>query len=1181
MLLENQNSSAPALTLLIDQQQARRQMEYLSYKFGDNVYLRFFYHSDDPRKNDDKGRKLDRLRWKEVQDYQQDGRGVYVVVNGSGGGHEDKDIKQCVAIFCEWDDRAVEEQLLMWQTVGFLEPTFTIYSGDKSAQPYWVFDRPISVEQWRELQLLLIEVMGADPANKNPSRVFRLAGGWHVKPGREPRRTEIVQDSGKKYSIEQLRVRLLELKALGEPIQPSVQEIVAPAEQDIVELVGKYIPLSQCASDWIGDCPFCNATDKFIVKPRYQAFECLSCQAGGDADNYHNSAAAFLKKYQRSKSASSQRIAYKDIQIPVASPVPLEVCLSKESRTLIDSGVGEGSRNTNGAKLARDLIGTAEHLQSIGQRFDSDPRQLLDDYASRCTPPLPTKEVDTIWKSAEKDRPGPSCKPEGVEARIKSWYWNHHVKPNQPTGGRGFGPPRSEATTSAPPTPLPLSKVLPKVTEVLHGKHSEPQEAILLEEIRIACGMSSYDFEKKIVKPLKRDLEVSRYKAELLYLLSITDPIERDLRIGQIAPRYQLGRAVVERNMAQMKQQTITQEATDYALDEFLDQESEALEWIVPGMLPAGETVLVVAVPKCGKTLMGIDLAFAVATGESDFLGEIVRQGRVLIVSVDESARSTKSKLLRRGLRRSDAANVRVMTKFDMTQLALLEERLESFRPNLVIIDSLRRINAGRDVSENSAEFADTIYALKELLTRYNAAGLLVHHSCKDREALGVNKVRGSSAIAGAAWGIWQLDHIPQPDPNNKKKLIIDPKDPNRIFTVTARDAEGQTLIVELDLENNHWVNRGEPGSSVDAAAERKTHEQRILELLKGNAPKGLEAAEIDYYLNIGRGIYSVLNRMEGKRLITSRPSTIDRRRTVYALPGNLGNDSPPPDEPGNGGSKPPSDSGDSPIPPFEPEPEEHQSSLTPPSPPLTSAVEIETPSSYTQQELDNRSQLDHVSQSIDHILAALDSHESASNAAVVSPVEIDHMAHPQDQGGVSEVLNADLEAILELMQSVYTTTELQELDYEVVQAGITSEQKQLIWGRLDKETQIRLQGLHRQLKLERSAYEAGLGFGALAPAKAGVDATAESASQAFPQAETQEFVTQESTITTQAAKTSTQITEPAFELKVGCRVWWDKCPAHCIWANPFTITKDLGDGTVMLDLFANPVHVAQLRKVE
>ncbi len=78
-------------------------------------------------------------------------------------------------------------------------------------QPYWVFDEPIAPKQWRYLQNLLIEVMKADKSNKNPSRVFRLAGGWHVKPDREPQKTEIVGESGIRYNFMDLQLRLVDL----------------------------------------------------------------------------------------------------------------------------------------------------------------------------------------------------------------------------------------------------------------------------------------------------------------------------------------------------------------------------------------------------------------------------------------------------------------------------------------------------------------------------------------------------------------------------------------------------------------------------------------------------------------------------------------------------------------------------------------------------------------------------------------------------------------------------------------------------------------------------------------------------------------------------------------------------------------------------------------------------------
>jgi len=48
-------------------------------------------------------------------------------------------------------------------------------------------------------------------------------------------------------------------------------------------------------------------------------------------------------------------------------------------------------------------------------------------------------------------------------------------------------------------------------------------------------------------------------------------------------------------------------------------------------------------------------------------------------------------------------------------------------------------------------------------------------------------------------------------------------------------------------------------------------------------------------------------------------------------------------------------------------------------------------------------------------------------------------------------------------------------------------------------------------------------------------------------------------------------------QLKVGDRVQWDGCPAHCAWANPFTITAIECD-SVWLDLYSLPVPLAQLK---
>jgi KaiC/GvpD/RAD55 family RecA-like ATPase len=379
---------------------------------------------------------------------------------------------------------------------------------------------------------------------------------------------------------------------------------------------------------------------------------------------------------------------------------------------------------------------------------------------------------------------------------------------------------------------------------------------------------------------------VERFKADLLTLTNTDDPIVQLLKINELAATYRMPAGEIRKAIAKVETATRTPKAQFFKLDDFLSMETEGIDYLIPGLLPRGETVLCVGLPKSGKTLLTIDAAFAVATGESRFLGEQVAQGRVLLVSVDESAQSTKLKLIKRGFRASDAENIAVMTTWDVSQMGELEAKLEDFRPNLVVIDSLKRITAGREISENSAEFADIIYQLKELLGRYGASGILIHHSNKSQDAVGVGKVRGSTAIAGACWGIWQLDHIIQTTDENGKpikgKPKFDPSDPRRIFTAICRDADSQTLTIQFNPENHSYAVASEDS---EAQQERKTQEQLILELLTQHHPNGLTGREIMEQLGLGRGLYTVLDRMVGRKTVTQRQSKTDSRSMVYALP--------------------------------------------------------------------------------------------------------------------------------------------------------------------------------------------------------------------------------------------------------------------------------------------------------
>ena len=119
-----------------------------------------------------------------------DANAYFITGNGdpaNGRNLEDSDIKSCLALFVEWDNKPVEWQLTAWQEFGLPEPTLSVSTGGKSIHHYWVLNEAMAPEPWRKLITRLIDHCGADPANKNPSRIMRLPGSiYYDKTTGEP-----------------------------------------------------------------------------------------------------------------------------------------------------------------------------------------------------------------------------------------------------------------------------------------------------------------------------------------------------------------------------------------------------------------------------------------------------------------------------------------------------------------------------------------------------------------------------------------------------------------------------------------------------------------------------------------------------------------------------------------------------------------------------------------------------------------------------------------------------------------------------------------------------------------------------------------------------------------------------------------------------------------------------------
>jgi KaiC/GvpD/RAD55 family RecA-like ATPase/DNA-binding PadR family transcriptional regulator len=536
-----------------------------------------------------------------------------------------------------------------------------------------------------------------------------------------------------------------------------------------------------------------------------------------------------LNHNQPTPSASEPR--FKQPPVKYLDKPPLEIFLGDKDRDLILHGVSDGSRNDAARKLSLNLVATARRLYELGIDYQGAACVLYERFCANCTPPLGSDvrgEAEGWWRKAEAIAKRPSLDDEKLQGCYQAW----------------------------------LNKQRPHAQQV-----QQPSSKV---NMPIVGGEAVYS-------------EDERLRLALLDLAQEKDKISRTRKRAQICSYYRISKNEVEDLVRETERKTSTCSLKLSSFDELLDMEIQELTWLIPELLPAGEMVILAGSPKSGKTLMAIDAAFAIATGESDFLGMRPQHGKVLLISNDENARSTKSKLLKRGFRRGDGKNLEVIFNWTIDQMYELEQVLDKFRPDLIILDSLKSITANSEVSENSAEFANNIYALKNLFNQYSAASILIHHTNKNKDAMGVAKLRGSSAIAGAVWGTWQLEHIAKPDPNGGKSLMIDPSDPKRILAVFARDIEGQLLALEFDPEFNSYVRTDE-----ERLKEQSTMADRILSVLRLN-PSGLSGRDIIECLGMtreegGRGVYTTLDRMEAKLLVSTINSASDRRVKLYTI---------------------------------------------------------------------------------------------------------------------------------------------------------------------------------------------------------------------------------------------------------------------------------------------------------
>ena len=198
--------------------------------------------------------------------------------------------------------------------------------------------------------------------------------------------------------------------------------------------------------------------------------------------------------------------------------IPLENCLSKDDRSLINGGTSQGGRNNTGAKLARGIIGTAKRLDYLGHNYTGNPRQLFGDYCSRCSPALSDKEAEQIWQSAEKDNPTATLSDDALENCIKAWFKNQKQQKVLPFS-KGSSKTSEPDTSTAEPVVWDKEKVKQELKTIAGDRHQRKKSDIQAEIKSIATFANWQvrdltDLYKQIKNELDEEIELDDDRAE-------------------------------------------------------------------------------------------------------------------------------------------------------------------------------------------------------------------------------------------------------------------------------------------------------------------------------------------------------------------------------------------------------------------------------------------------------------------------------------------------------------------------------------------------------------------------------------------------------------------------------------------------------------------------------------------
>ena len=366
----------------------------------------------------------------------------------------------------------------------------------------------------------------------------------------------------------------------------------------------------------------------------------------------------------------------------------------------------------------------------------------------------------------------------------------------------------------------------------------------------------------------------SRYSAQDLKALRMIAGIVSDPSVTTVFPNPPFLRRALQRWVDEMAagEKAEAPRFDDQVESEasFLGREDAGPDYLVKGVLPAGQICLVGGPEKGQKSNLLVDLALALAYG-SRFLGrfEVPRPVKVLLLSGETQGANLRN-LLRR-VRQSKgltAVNGNLTLKESLPRLAsdgdlgVLRMILKEHAPDVVILDpiylALGPDDGGRPVDTHRLTVVgDVVARVGRLCLKAGATPVLAHHMAKsaqlrravEREPMQLSDLNGAGF--GPVAGSWLLVNYLQPyDPNTGRCTLW--------LNAGGRAGHGGLYTVRIDegtfaegqpLNGRHWEVEVRGGQeAIRTAQEVKAAEQETRKAAQGKAQ---EAADEQLMLEI------------------------------------------------------------------------------------------------------------------------------------------------------------------------------------------------------------------------------------------------------------------------------------------------------------------------------------------